>query len=194
MRIIAGQFRSRTLVAPRGDKTRPTTDRAREALFNVLSNTIDLVDASVLDLFTGSGALAFEAISRGAAQATLVEDNRYALQAAKENASLLHVDEVVDIVAKDVYKYLQHATTEPFDIIFADPPYNDPRTQYELPALLFDGGWLAAKGVCIIEHRAGESALAPVGSVILRELNAGEAGFTILTYATRVDTTETISV
>ena len=182
MRIIAGRFRSRTLVAPRGDKTRPTTDRAREALFNVLSNMFDLNEVSVLDLFAGSGALAYEAMSRGATQATLVEDNRYALQAARENAAALGVEDEVDIAAKDVFKYVQQPAVEPFDIIFADPPYNDPRTQYELPALIFDGAWLAPNGLCIIEHRTGEAALAPIGAKILRELNAGEAGFTILAH------------
>ncbi len=185
MRIIAGEFRSRTLIAPRGDKTRPTTDRAREAVFNVLSNQLNWSETRVLDLFAGSGALAFEALSRGALQATLVENNRFALHAAKENAAALGVQQAVRQLPNDVYKFLQSPARGEFELIFADPPYSDGRTQTELPELIFANGWLAPGGLCVIEHRAGQAALAPKGAKILRELNAGEAGFTILVHQSK---------
>src|SRR5438128_10981748 len=100
MRIISGIFKSRKLLAPKGDATRPTSDRARESLFNVMNNLIDFEGISVLDLFAGSGAFAFEALSRGAAHATLIEKNRNAIQAIKANAEELGVNSKIEIIQK----------------------------------------------------------------------------------------------
>ena len=102
-----------------------------------------------------------------------------------ENAVALQIGGSVEILPKDVFKWLQSPAGEEFDLIFADPPYDDARTQMELPAMIFSGGWLAPTGLCVIEHRAGEPAIPPVGAKIIRELNAGEAGFTILTHETK---------
>src|ERR1035437_6909805 len=127
MRIIAGTFKSRKLLAPAGTDTRPTTDRARETLFNVLNNLIDFADVRVLDLFAGSGALALEAISRGAGQATLVERNAKAIHAAKENIRELGIEDRVNITSLDVFRYLKSPPSlegETFDLIFADAPYD----------------------------------------------------------------------
>src|ERR1051325_3777815 len=106
MRIISGIFKSRILHAPKGEATRPTSDRARESLFNVLNNIIDFDGISVLDLFAGSGAFAFEALSRGAEFATLVEKNRNAIVAIKENAESLDVNSQSEIIQSDVYSFL----------------------------------------------------------------------------------------
>src|SRR5579872_572518 len=103
MRIISGKYKSRKLIAPKGDTTRPTSDRARESLFNVLNNLIDFEGISVLDLFAGTGAFAFEAISRGAEKATLVEQNRTVIETIKENARVLEIEPQVQIIQKDVY-------------------------------------------------------------------------------------------
>src|SRR5436305_4930827 len=98
MRIISGIFKSRKLLAPKGEATRPTSDRARESLFNVLNNLIDFDGISVLDLFAGSGAFAFEAISRGAEHALLVEKNPDAIAAIRKNAEDLEVQENIEII------------------------------------------------------------------------------------------------
>ncbi len=126
MRIIAGEFRSRTLVAPAGTGTRPTTDRARESLFNVLSHFISFEGISVLDLFAGSGALALEALSRGATKATLVDKSRKAVRAIEQNASTIGVDRQVTILQRDVRNFLEaRPGNVTFDLIVADPPYDE---------------------------------------------------------------------
>ena len=183
MRIIAGTFKSRKLLAPTGMGTRPTTDRARETLFNVLNNLIDFSGIRVLDLFAGSGALALEAISRGAGQATLVERNAKAIHAAKENIRELGIEDRVNITSLDVFRYLKSPPSlegETFDLIFADAPYDEARALSELPALILGNGWLAMGGICAIEHRSSAKPVIPKTARIIRELKVGEAGFTIL--------------
>src|SRR5687767_13592950 len=123
MRIIAGEFRSRNIVSPKGERTRPTSDRARESLFNVLAHSIDLEGAYVLDLFAGSGALGFEALSRGASNVTFVEHFLAAREAIEANVRALNVKERTTILKQDVYKWLPEAAG-PFDLVFADPPYD----------------------------------------------------------------------
>jgi 16S rRNA (guanine966-N2)-methyltransferase len=183
VRIIAGTFRSRTLVAPKGTATRPTMDRAREALFNVLTNLTDIGGAWILDLYAGSGALAFEALSRGAARATLVDRDKKAIEAIKTNARALGVEDSVSIHQQDLHAFLERRGDETFNLIFADPPYEEKQLA-KLEGLIFDGGWLANRGHCIIETRF-DTKLEPIhGITLLRELKAGEARFSILTHAT----------
>src|ERR1041385_4891480 len=135
MRIVAGRYRSRELFTPSGTLTRPTTDRAREALFNVLTNLIDFHDANVLDLYAGSGALAFEAISRGAEHATLVENNRKAIESIKKNAKRLDVQSDIKLEQVDVFQYLA-GTPKQFDLILADAPYDNEQALKDLPELV----------------------------------------------------------
>lgn len=179
MRIIAGEFRSRNIVSPKGERTRPTSDRARESLFNVLAHSIDLEGAQVLDLFAGSGALGFEALSRGASHVTLVEHFLAAREALETNIRGLNVKERTTIIKQDVYKWLQEATG-PFDLVFADPPYDDKRTRRDLPELLFREGLLTPESLVIIEHRAGSTIAIPERVRKVRDLDAGEATFTLL--------------
>lgn len=188
MRIISGKYKSRKLVAPKGDSTRPTSDRARESLFNVLSNLLDFEGISVLDLFAGSGAFAFEALSRGATKATLVEQNRKVIEAIRENSQALEIGPQVQIFQKDVYQWLSQITIDdrrsaigiPFDLIFADPPYDDPKTLTTLPAAIFGAGLLTADSLVIAEHRTGSSIGIPENAELIRELSAGEAVFSFL--------------
>ncbi len=120
MRIIAGQWRGRTLVAPKGESTRPTADRTREGLFSMLVSRIGSFEGlRVADLFAGSGALGFEALSRGAAECVFVEQDRPALDALRANAEKLGVK--ADIRAQSVLAL--GAATAPFDLILMDPPY-----------------------------------------------------------------------
>jgi len=180
VRIIAGKFKSRVLVAPKSDNTRPTTDRARESLFNVLNNLIDFNGVRVLDLFAGSGALAFEAISRGAKSASLVERDKKAITAAKQNAATLEVP--ITIEAVDVFRFLRSPFSQPYDLVLADAPYDDEHAREELPALILSNAWLKRTGICVIEHRTGDKITVPEQAKVLRELKAGEASFTILTH------------
>jgi len=120
VRVIAGTAGGRRLVAPKGDRTRPTADRVREALFSSLQPR--LPGARVLDLFAGSGALAVEALSRGAEHATLVERARPALAAIRTNLDVADVADRAEVVAADLPGALDRATG-PFDVVFLDPPY-----------------------------------------------------------------------
>ena len=125
MRITGGAFRSRPIRAPRGDRTRPTSDRVREAVFSMLEADRPIAGARVLDLYAGSGALAFEALSRGAIHATLVEKDRAALAAIAENIEALDVRAAMRVVASEVGRCANRLQKESFDLIFADPPYRD---------------------------------------------------------------------
>jgi 16S rRNA (guanine966-N2)-methyltransferase len=175
MRIIAGEFRSRTLIAPKGKATRPTTDRARESLFNVLNNLIAFDGIRVLDLYAGSGAFSFEAISRGADHATLVERDRHAILAIDANARSLQVKDRVSVFHSDAIAFLRKEPKQ-FDLLFADAPYDDELSRKLLPTLLLER--TARNGLCIIEHRSTDKIVLPEDAKMLRELNAGEASFT----------------
>jgi 16S rRNA (guanine966-N2)-methyltransferase len=120
MRVVAGELRGRRLVAPRGDATRPTADRVREALFSILG---DVSGLRVLDLFAGSGALGIEALSRGAAEAEFVDSSQAAVAAVRRNLSELGLDAPVH--RRDAFAYLAAAAgRSPFDLVFVDPPYD----------------------------------------------------------------------
>jgi 16S rRNA (guanine966-N2)-methyltransferase len=128
VRITGGTFRSRTLVAPRGAATRPTSDRVREALFSILGSLGAVSGARVLDLYAGTGALALEALSRGAAHATLVESSRASLAAIRSNVEALGVADRTRVLAATAERALDILATdipkgERFELVFADPPY-----------------------------------------------------------------------
>jgi 16S rRNA (guanine966-N2)-methyltransferase len=124
MRITGGTQRSRVIAAPRGVATRPTTDRVREALFSALTSRAAIFPgAHVLDLYAGSGALSFESLSRGAADAVLVEKDRVAVACIRENASALRVEPRVRVLPVAVDKALPKLDAGAFDLVLADPPY-----------------------------------------------------------------------
>lgn len=141
MRVIAGSLGGQRLVAPRGWKVRPTSDRAREAIFSVLGERVD--GARVLDLYCGTGALAIEALSRGAAQATMVDRDT---RAALGNVERLGLAERVELVRADVSRWLAgHGDGERFDLVFIDAPYRladrvGQELDSRLPDLLVEGG------------------------------------------------------
>jgi 16S rRNA (guanine966-N2)-methyltransferase len=147
LRIIGGLFRGRILKSPKGNQTRPTTGRLREAVFNICSNWIE--DARVLDLFAGSGAIGFEAISRGALFTTFVEKNKNAVQCIRENTMLLKIEPQVQILFLDAKKALTKLSS-PFDIIYIDPPY-----EKEVPDLIdtiLKKNLLAPRGTLFLEE------------------------------------------
>jgi len=122
LKIISGQFRGRKLFTPKDSQTRPTQGSVRERLFNILQ--LDVPGSNFLDLFAGCGAVALEAISRGAQRAVLVESDRYALLSIRKNIELLGVESQTQVIGVDLYKALQTLPKGEFDLIFADPPYN----------------------------------------------------------------------
>lgn len=121
MRVVAGSARGRRLVAPKGNDVRPTGDRVREATFNALGSLDALADATVLDLFAGSGALGVEALSRGAAHVTFIDAARDALEAVRTNLAACDLGDRATVVRADALAYL--STAEPVDVALLDPPY-----------------------------------------------------------------------
>ena len=164
--MIAGSARGRKLVAPQGEQVRPTKDMVREAMFSALDARGVLADASVLDLYAGSGALAIEAISRGASHAVVVERGRAALDAIRANVASLHLGEQVDVVGAEVGRFVRGMAppSAPFDLVFADPPY-DTRDE-DITALLVAleaPGWLAPDAVVTVERPVRHTVVPPAG-------------------------------
>jgi len=151
MRIIGGRLKRAALKAPKGLSVRPTTDKVREALFNALRARIPIDGTLVLDLFAGTGALGFEALSRGAERAVFVEDDASVLSVTKANASALGLEEACTFVRSDVLKWLRRPVRQRFDLIFADPPYGLEDLQV-LPGLAQPH--LAEDGLFVLEHDA----------------------------------------
>lgn len=155
MRVIAGSFRGRTLHAPKGLDTRPTSQRARESLFNVLQHGnfgVELEGARILDLFAGSGALGIEALSWGAAYCIFVDDALPARAAMRENIDALGLGGKTRIFRRDATRLNPAGNLGAFDIIFADPPYDRSMGEAALKTVL-TGGWLKPGGIFVLEER-----------------------------------------
>ncbi len=173
MRITGGRLRSRTLNTSGFQGIRPTTDRARETIYNILLNHCDLDGVSVLDLCAGSGALGIEAISRGASQAVLVEKSRKNCTHLMESLKTLNIQDVVRVVCDDAVHSITTFQGQNFDLIFCDPPY---------VAMLINSVFaaLAASSICsedcifIAEHDVRETVLLPIGWQKLTERHFGE--------------------
>lgn len=178
MRIVAGEFRSRRLVAPAGAGTRPTSDRAREALFAMLA---DVEGARVLDCFAGSGALGLEALSRGAAVCTFVERDRGAVAALRANVEALDVAGRCTVRATDVRRSLRAdaAAGRQYDLFLIDPPYR--MLMDVLPALDRLLGDLAPPGARLaLESAAGDEPVVR-GFQLDRRRRAGAASLSLFT-------------
>lgn len=169
MRIIAGRWRGHPLAVPRGMRTRPTTDRVREAWMSVLQH--DLPGARVLDLFAGSGALGLEALSRGAAHVTFVEKARAPLDALQQNVKRLAADDV-EIVKDDAMHYAARLAPDSFDIVLADPPYGHAHAT-DLAGLFRERRFA---GILAVEHHRDEQLDALPGA------RSRRYGDTILTF------------
>lgn len=149
MRIIAGTLRGRRLNPPTQLPVRPTTDMARESLFNILNNYVDYEASSVLDLFAGTGAVSLEFVSRGARDVTAVDINASCTDFIKATTQHFSVDNL-RVVRADVFELLRRANRQ-FDIVFADPPYAAPDLP-RLPEMVFEHGLLTDDGIFILEH------------------------------------------
>ncbi|MCF0212551.1 MAG: 16S rRNA (guanine(966)-N(2))-methyltransferase RsmD [Bacteroidales bacterium] len=149
MRIIAGSLRGRRINPPANLPVRPTTDMARESLFNILNNYVDYEECSVMDLFAGTGAVSLEFVSRGAKDVTSVEINAQCTEFIKQEATRLSVGNL-HVVRADVFDLLKRAYKK-FDIVFADPPYAHEQLA-QLPDLIFNQNILTDDGIFILEH------------------------------------------
>lgn len=149
MRIISGLHKGRQLQAPAKLPVRPTTDRAKEALFNWLQHRYHLPLVKALDLFTGTGNISYELGSRGCKQITAVDQHPGCCRYVKATAQLLELP--IQVVQADVFKYLNRA--EPADLVFADPPYDHPALK-SLPDLILQQQLVLPEGVLILEHPA----------------------------------------
>jgi 16S rRNA (guanine966-N2)-methyltransferase len=183
LRVIGGSARGRRLVAPQGDHVRPTKDIAREAVFSALEARGAVEGAAVLDLYAGTGALAIEALSRGAATATIVERDPAALAAIRTNLAVLPDEAVAVVVARDVTGYLAgtSAAGSPFDLVFVDPPYDTPDGDVTavLAALTLPGR-LAPDAIVSVERPHRHHVVAPAGLQTGWERTFGDTLLTFL--------------
>ncbi len=181
MRIVGGKFKGHAIVGPASTATRPTSDRVRESLFNILAHGIDGLDldgARVMDLFAGTGALGLEALSRGAKFCQFVEEGTEARGVIRRNADALGAIGLCKIWRRDATKLGPCAPQSPFDLVFADPPYNKGLGGQALRSLV-EGGWLAANAVVVLE----ESERAVLGDVEgLTRIDQRTYGDTVVTF------------
>ncbi len=184
MRIVAGRAKGRRLAPPAG-ATRPTSDRVREALFSSVGAALPLEGARVLDLFAGTGAVGLEAASRGAARVVLVESDRRALAVVRRNVATVALPGV-EVVASPVTRFLDRQQAEPFDVVFADPPYalGDAGLTGVLDAVL-TGGWLAPGGFLLVERSSRAPAPSATVADDLDGFTARSYGETVLWYGRR---------
>jgi 16S rRNA (guanine(966)-N(2))-methyltransferase RsmD len=153
MRIVSGKHKGRIITPPRNLRARPTTDFAKENLFNVLDNLVDITECDVLDLFAGTGSVGYEFASRGARSVTAVEINAIHYAFIRKTASELGFANFYPVKA-NVFLYLK-STTKQFDIIFSDAPYDLPQSE-DVIELVFSRGLLRAGGMLIFEHSKGK--------------------------------------
>ena len=180
MRVVSGRFRGRNLVAPEGSTTRPTSDRARQALFDVLAHAAwapELEGLRVIDLFAGSGGLGFEALSRGAAFCLFVETHEAARGSIRDNVEALGLFGETRVHRRDATDLGQRPASAgaPFDLAFLDPPYRQGLGERALAALA-GGGWLKPGATVVLERAADEAALQVEGFEVLDHRTWGAAG------------------
>ena len=150
MRIISGSYKGKRITAPKKLPVRPTTDMAKEALFNILNNRYFFEDLSVLDLFSGTGNISFEFASRGTGNLVAVDEHFACAQFISKTARVLNFE--IDVVKSDVFKFLER-TKSTYDIIFADPPYSLDVAEFSrISELVFSNQLLLKEGLLIIEH------------------------------------------
>lgn len=176
MRVIAGEWRGRALIAPTGQSTRPTADRVRESLFSMLASRIgDFEGLQVADLYAGSGALGIEALSRGAAKCRFVERDSFAANALRKNLASLGATDKAEVFNSAVESFV---ASQPLQMIFADPPYT-PGSGTAVVRMTTEGGWLSPGGWMAIETARGD-AVEPAPFALEVERDIGRARLTIL--------------
>ncbi len=178
MRIVAGRFRGAALATPKGYDIRPTSDRVRESVFNILAHGVEdfeIEGARVLDLFAGTGALGLEALSRGASHVHFVEDSAEARGLIRRNIETVGATGVTKIYRRDATKLGEAGTLRPFGLVFADPPYGKGLGEKALAAAIA-GGWLIPGAIALVEESADAEFAPPAGFALLdRRLYGGTA-------------------
>jgi 16S rRNA (guanine966-N2)-methyltransferase len=181
LRIVSGSLKGRRIATPPGEATRPTSDRARQAVFNILEHapwSDGLGGLRVIDLFAGSGAMGLEALSRGAAACIFIENDRAACDAIQANIAAMAQQGLGKLVRRDATA-LGPCAEEPFDLAFLDPPYAKGLGEKALEALTA-GGWLKPGALAVLEHSAGEPPLALDGFEILDIRRYGKASVSFM--------------
>jgi len=182
MRIVSGKHKGRSINAPKGRDTRPTSDRAREAIFNVLEHGVTgpgICDARVLDVFAGTGALGLEALSRGAAHCTFVESHRGAARTLQDNIQMLGEETTSKVIER---KAIAIGDPQfPCDYVFMDAPYNQGLSEPALQTLV-RRGWLNDGCVLMVEVAKDEDLPLPTGFTLQKEKDYGAARAVFLTY------------
>lgn len=186
MRIVGGEFSGRALAAPRSRAIRPSADRLRQTLFDILMHSFDnaVVGARVLDLFAGTGALGLEALSRGAASALFVEDGVEARGLIRRNVETLGLMGRTKIFRRDATRLGEAGTIAPFNLIFADPPYGKGLGERALASAI-QGGWLAPGALAVLEEGA-KAEIAPItGLELLDTRRIGDSRISFLADTSR---------
>jgi 16S rRNA (guanine966-N2)-methyltransferase len=183
MRIVGGRLRGRALAAPKSRAIRPTADRLRESLFNILAHAYadPVTGARVLDLFAGTGALGLEALSRGAAFALFVDDAAEARALLRENIAALGLAGVTRVFRRDAAKLGAAHPLAPFSLAFLDPPYGQGLAEQAL-AGAHTGGWLAKDALVVVEEAAKAGFAAPKGFDELERRDYDDSAFIVLRY------------
>lgn len=168
MRIVGGEFRGRALATPRSDAIRPTSDRTREAVFNVIAHNHPqkLQGTRVLDLFAGTGALGLEALSRGASHCVFIEETAEARGLIRSNVEAMNLQGRTKIFRRDAAAIGAVGTITPFDLVFADPPYGKGLAERALAAALA-GGWLKDEALVVVEEASASAFVPPAGLVLV---------------------------
>jgi 16S rRNA (guanine966-N2)-methyltransferase len=181
MRVVGGRLRSRPLAGPKSDAVRPTADRLREALFNILAHSYGdpITGARVLDLFAGTGALGIEAISRGAAYALFVDEGVEARALLRNNVEALGLGGVTRIFRRDATKLGPAHPLEPFSLVFLDPPYGKGLAEKALTSAR-EGGWLQPQALIVVEEAAEAAFKTPDGFSELERRQYDDTEFVFL--------------
>ena len=191
MRIVAGRHRGRNIIAPDGVDIRPTSDRVRESLFNVLEHrdwgkggVSILSGARVLDAFCGTGACGLEALSRGAGQATFMDNNNTAIDLCRRNIAALEEHERSNVLRNNCLQPVR--SPQPYDLIFLDPPYKANIAAAAMQSLSVNG-WMAEGAICAVESSSDEQINPAADTTLLEDRKYGTTRVRIFQYAVRND-------
>ncbi len=181
MRVVGGRLRSRPIAGPKSQAVRPTSDRLREALFNILTHAYGdpVAGARVLDLFAGTGALGIEAVSRGASHALFVDEGVEARALLRQNVETLGLAGVTRIFRRDATKLGPAHPVAPFDLAFLDPPYGKGLAEKALAAARA-GGWLKPQALAVVEEATNAGFVAPEGFEELERRSYDDTEFVFL--------------
>ncbi len=157
IRIISGKFKGKKLYPPANLPAKPTMDKAKEGLFNMLHHQIEWQETTWLDLFAGTGNISYEALSRGAKHATIVEQHKKCVQFIKQQIDLLKIDTYqVTLIQQNVWDFISKQCQNPYSVVFLDPPYHLPE-QDKLLTQLFENNFVLPDGLVILEHESTKS-------------------------------------